>query len=224
MICCCQEIARCVQAGGWRRGALPMHDRRNADPVSSPPLSPHARKKYKLDTLGFARRALRMRSGCDASTSSCRTHARERQRAFAFCSLHLAAERRVACLLSENTRVLSLRRLLRQAKRQPPFCIKDAADIVWTHWGLNPGPSACKADVIPLHHVPICGSNPDACDAIGILPSAVGHTDRITICIAGCCLRMLPWSRRVKPCRRNRICFQLSMASMDVTVPFSQAY
>lgn len=34
-----------------------------------PPLSPHARKKYKLDTLGFARRALRMRSGCDASTS-----------------------------------------------------------------------------------------------------------------------------------------------------------
>ena len=25
----------------------------------------------------------------------------------------------------------------------------------WTHWGLNPGPSACEADVIPLHHVPI---------------------------------------------------------------------
>ena len=25
---------------------------------------------------------------------------------------------------------------------------------VWTHWGLNPGPSACGADVIPLHHVP----------------------------------------------------------------------
>ena len=24
----------------------------------------------------------------------------------------------------------------------------------WTHWGLNPGPSACKPDVIPLHHVP----------------------------------------------------------------------
>ena len=29
-------------------------------------------------------------------------------------------------------------------------------DVVrqWTHWDLNPGPSACKADVIPLHHVP----------------------------------------------------------------------
>ena len=23
----------------------------------------------------------------------------------------------------------------------------------WTHWGLSPGPSACEADVIPLHHV-----------------------------------------------------------------------
>ena len=24
----------------------------------------------------------------------------------------------------------------------------------WTHWDLNPRPSACEADVIPLHHVP----------------------------------------------------------------------
>jgi hypothetical protein len=24
----------------------------------------------------------------------------------------------------------------------------------WTHWDLNPGPSACEADVIPLHHEP----------------------------------------------------------------------
>jgi hypothetical protein len=29
----------------------------------------------------------------------------------------------------------------------------------WTHWGLNPGPSACKADVIPLHHVPCTALN-----------------------------------------------------------------
>ena len=29
------------------------------------------------------------------------------------------------------------------------------SDIRWTHWGLNPGPSACEADVIPLHHVPL---------------------------------------------------------------------
>ena len=25
---------------------------------------------------------------------------------------------------------------------------------IWTHWDLNPGPSACEADVIPLHHEP----------------------------------------------------------------------
>ena len=24
----------------------------------------------------------------------------------------------------------------------------------WTHWDLSPGPSACGADVTPLHHVP----------------------------------------------------------------------
>ena len=26
---------------------------------------------------------------------------------------------------------------------------------IWTHWDLNPGPSACEADVMPLHHVPL---------------------------------------------------------------------
>ena len=31
---------------------------------------------------------------------------------------------------------------------------------IWTHWDLNPGPSACEADVIPLHHVP----NEAACE------------------------------------------------------------
>ena len=30
-----------------------------------------------------------------------------------------------------------------------------AACYAWTHWGLSPGPSACEADVIPLHHVPL---------------------------------------------------------------------
>ena len=27
-----------------------------------------------------------------------------------------------------------------------------------THWDLNPGPSDCEVDVIPLHHVPSCTS------------------------------------------------------------------
>ena len=30
----------------------------------------------------------------------------------------------------------------------------------WTHWDLSPGPSACEADVIPLHHVPPRIRNP----------------------------------------------------------------
>ena len=30
-----------------------------------------------------------------------------------------------------------------------------AACCAWTHWGVSPGPSACEADVIPLHHVPL---------------------------------------------------------------------
>ena len=29
-----------------------------------------------------------------------------------------------------------------------------ACTYAWTHWDLNPRPSACEADVIPLHHVP----------------------------------------------------------------------
>ena len=27
--------------------------------------------------------------------------------------------------------------------------------MAWTHWGLNPGPSECGADVVPLQHVPV---------------------------------------------------------------------
>ena len=27
-------------------------------------------------------------------------------------------------------------------------------ELTWTHWDLSPGPSACEADVMPLHHVP----------------------------------------------------------------------
>ena len=35
---------------------------------------------------------------------------------------------------------------------------RDRNSPTWTHWGLNPGPSACEADVIPLRHVPVaCG-------------------------------------------------------------------
>ena len=37
----------------------------------------------------------------------------------------------------------------------PTFPSLDLSPVgSWTHWGLNPGPSACEADVIPLHHMP----------------------------------------------------------------------
>ena len=38
----------------------------------------------------------------------------------------------------------------RQTYKQPHNQISKP---VWTHWALSPWPSACEADVIPLHHV-----------------------------------------------------------------------
>ena len=37
-------------------------------------------------------------------------------------------------------------------------CLFCSRKLTWTHWDLNPGPSACEADVIPLHHVPVASS------------------------------------------------------------------
>ena len=37
--------------------------------------------------------------------------------------------------------------------------------LKWTHWVLNPGPSAREADVIPLHHVPD-GNNDGQCSLV----------------------------------------------------------
>ena len=39
-------------------------------------------------------------------------------------------------------------------KQQNTASLLDIEEL-WTHWDLNPGPSACEADVIPLHHVPL---------------------------------------------------------------------
>ena len=39
------------------------------------------------------------------------------------------------------------------SQNESPGADKQTANC--THWGLNPGPSACGADVIPLHHVPL---------------------------------------------------------------------
>ena len=40
----------------------------------------------------------------------------------------------------------------------PRRCKQQCGNKIWTHWDLNPGPSACEADVIPLHHVPLADS------------------------------------------------------------------
>ena len=37
---------------------------------------------------------------------------------------------------------------------KPPQVLLVTAFKTWTRWGLNPGPPACWAGVIPLHHVP----------------------------------------------------------------------
>jgi hypothetical protein len=46
------------------------------------------------------------------------------------------------------------KRLLRSKAARNARTKRQNGDKQWTHWGLNPGPSACEADVIPLHHVP----------------------------------------------------------------------
>ena len=45
--------------------------------------------------------------------------------------------------------------VLSEAQALLPLFQKRSVPRSWTHWGLNPGPSACEADVIPLHHVPL---------------------------------------------------------------------
>ena len=72
----------------------------------------------------------------------------------------------------------------------------------WTHWDLNPGPSACEADVIPLHHVPrdIDGRGLPSCDLEGssaCLPRAPGSC----VCRACFCKRgtTAPWGC-IGPC------------------------
>ena len=60
--------------------------------------------------------------------------------------------------------------------------VDDKSSIVqkWTHWDLNPGPSACEADVIPLHHVPsgvklqqIVGQSPGRADRLDWHPARI---------------------------------------------------
>ena len=98
-----------------------------------------------MDTLGFEPRAFRMQSGCDTTTPCARlcfepsvitALGRHDTSEEFFAQITTYPERRTAALV--------VTRPLRE--------------LAWTHWDLNPGPSACEADVIPLHHVPPCFS------------------------------------------------------------------
>ncbi len=62
------------------------------------------------------------------------------------CPLHGAA--RTHMQADHIKRTASKQRRVWRASRRDGFSQN------WTHRGLNPGPSACGADVIPLHHVP----------------------------------------------------------------------
>ena len=44
----------------------------------------------------------------------------------------------------------------------------------WTHWDLSPGPSACEADVMPLHHVPL-GSRAHHIPCLALMHAALIH-------------------------------------------------
>ena len=62
---------------------------------------------------------------------------------------------------------------------------------MWTHWGLNPGPSACRADVIPLHHVPglhacapACAHRSSRAGCVALVrhdPAATGRRTRLPL-------------------------------------------
>ena len=57
---------------------------------------------------------------------------------------------KTSCIVVRCSHHLSLHLITHQEiEKQFPVIIGK-----WTHWDLNPGPSACEADVIPLHHVP----------------------------------------------------------------------
>ena len=59
-------------------------------------------------------------------------------------------------LIQAQTNVLLGLMMFPRCGWQPLFCEDRAAwHRKWTHLGLNPGPSACGADVIPRHHVPL---------------------------------------------------------------------
>ena len=66
----------------------------------------------------------------------------------------------------------------------------------WTHWDLNPGPSACEADVIPLHHEPSGG---DDMKPIVLKKWSRRKTTTCTAATNQICLPIVPTASRLVP-------------------------
>ena len=124
-----------------------------------------------MDTLGFEPRAFRMRSGCD-TTTPCAPERSGRQ-ALRRCVLH-ACKAHTALRGHSGELVQHASKPHGQALHAHTWtqggtrhCTAACASWLslselgswqyqtWAHWDLNPGPSACETDVIPLHHVPL---------------------------------------------------------------------
>ena len=111
--------------------------------------------------------AFRMRSGCDTTTPCAleRKLLNERQLSFIKSSAPRMPDS-VLCrdfcgaLATASFKAQWLPGRLRLASTALPHRGQRAlsGNEAWTHWDLNPGPSACEADVIPLHHVPLSAS------------------------------------------------------------------
>ena len=71
--------------------------------------------------------------------------------------LFAAAASKAACLLAAVPLRVPAELWKKQSRAGPlaiGYCRIEAVEA-WTHWDLNPEPSACGADVMPLHHVPL---------------------------------------------------------------------
>ena len=73
--------------------------------------------------------------------------------------------------------------------------IRCILDQQWTHWDLNPGPSACKADVIPLHHEP----NDERSAATAVISSSQYKTPAF-VCLLPSPFSLLPPALHVFLC------------------------
>ena len=93
--------------------------------------------------------------------------------------------------------------LLRQQDAYPPY-------EVWTHWGLSPGPPACWAGVIPLHHVPCCKRSKVACSCFERSDSLTEKT---------CCLNRMQTSTMKAANHKlfHRLWFKRVVSSLSTT-------